>query len=316
MTSWSKADLAFLKKYAGAMTHEEIAGVLKRSVVAISLKLSRLGLSKVKNPPWSVAEDSILLKFVENGKRRDVASLATLLPGRSSGAIQARLQLLGFRTGRLSHDTDFFALPDRLNSYWAGVLAADGDIQEKRGWITLKLKRADQDTVARFKSDVQFSGSIYEYESAVDKRTGKTYRSSQVRVYACRKWIEDLSGNWNLRGRKSLTLEPPIGLSMPNALAYIVGVIDGDGSIQRVGPQRYLRLQVSGTRPLLEWIKVIFDSIAPTKYYRDAQVRPNGSMFDLVITGERAKTILAVLDSVPVEKMPRKWNKFRFALHS
>jgi hypothetical protein len=177
-------------------------------------------------------------------------------------------------------------------------------------FLTLKVKLTDRTLVERFRRDTGFTGDLYDYRSAVDKRTGKSYPSSIVRVHGCAEWITDPKTNWNIADRKSLTLSAPCHLSLEQAESYLIGLIDGDGSIAVVDKRRYLRLQLSGARGILDWAATFIDDLVPPGRLRST-VRPNGSMYDFIITGERAVAVLGVLDKVPVAKLERKWQKVR-----
>jgi hypothetical protein len=305
---WTSKDLAFLRANYSRLTLAELAAHLDRSSASIALAGSRSGFSDLKQPGWTRAEDELLLANSTKGVRRKLKELSALFPRRTTRAISARLAHLGIKSGKYTFDRHFFEPPNVQNSYWAGVLAADGDIQDNRVWVSLKVQRTDRVLIERFARATAFSGPIYDYESATDERTGKRYLSSQVRVYGCSEWIRDLQVLWNISNRKSLTLQAPSAShSFENCLAYVIGLIDGDGSIALVAG-KYLRLQMSGTRAILQWAASILEDIVPSTGRR-ATVRDNREMCDFIVTGRRAVKLLQVLKAVSVEKMDRKWNK-------
>ncbi len=240
------------------------------------------------------------------------SQLHQLLPHRTARAISARLGALGLRSGRYTFDKDYFCTPTHQNAYWAGLLAADADIQETRDYLSLKLKETDNELIRRFARDTGFSGQLY-YYTQHDKRTGNTYESAQIRVYGCKSWISDLRRLWNITGRKSLTLKPPeLPDVAPYLLSFLVGFIDGDGSIQALVDSKdrhYLRLQLSGTKEFLDWAKRIFDNLVPNTHWQESNVRRNGNMYDLIITGRRAVLITQILHQQPVTKLARKWDR-------
>jgi hypothetical protein len=241
------------------------------------------------------------------GRLRDLDVLATLLPKRTKKAIVARALYLGDRTEPITYNKKFFKSPNLQNSYWAGLIAADGDVQVARSFVTLKLKQTDESLIELFRLAIGYSGEILRYTSKVDPRTGKCYDSSLIRLGSCSELINDLKLNWNITGKKSLTLKALMITKRSLKLSYLIGLIDGDGHIKRITHYKCLRLQLSGTRKILEWAKEIFDDLAPPKF-RSSNVRPNGRMFDLIVTGRRAEIIAAELMKVPVGRLERKWN--------
>lgn len=80
------------------------------------------------HPKWTVVEDEILRRHYRN---LPLTKLIPLLPNRTASAIKNRAAALDvMREGnrRYRVDDGFFSHPNPLCSYWAGFIAADGNI--------------------------------------------------------------------------------------------------------------------------------------------------------------------------------------------
>lgn len=63
-----------------------------------------------------------------------------------------------------SVNDDFFEVPNELNCYWAGFIAADGCIHtgKKQDVLSIFLALKDKNHLNRFKLDIDFDGQINE----------------------------------------------------------------------------------------------------------------------------------------------------------
>ncbi len=143
----------------------------------------------------------------------------------------------------------YFDEPNLENSYWAGFLAADGNVDPRGNRIRLNLAEKDRSHLEKFNKCTSYGGKVY---YVVRER-----RQNQVRCdYHSSRWASDLR-YWNVLPQKTLSLLPP-PITGDLALAYIVGYIDGDGSFGRTKDKYgYLRLTIVGTKEVNEWIREI-----------------------------------------------------------
>jgi hypothetical protein len=127
--------------------------------------------------------------------------------------------------------------------YWAGFIAADGYItKSKRISVCLSVK--DLKHLKKLKIQFHVKNKIY-----ISKTTTNTSLTFTDKILA--EFLEKL----NIVNKKSLTLKYPKGLKKSQELAYIIGYIDGDGTIGYNG--RYLRLRILGTPNVLFWMSKI-----------------------------------------------------------
>lgn len=139
-----------------------------------------------------------------------------------------------------------FSNINKDNCYWAGFIAADGNISGIN--LSVELNSIDEKHLLKLADFVRSNIGIY-------KR--KRQRDFEEIEYSCFKIrsqiiINDLYDNFNIVPRKSLILEPP-KISGNFIKHYIRGYFDGDGCI---GFDTHFKLTfVGGSFNILKWIK-------------------------------------------------------------
>lgn len=186
---------------------------------------------------------------------------------------------------------NFFAKPNLTNSYWAGFIAADGCVSDrsKTKILQLRLNKIDINHLRCFKKYLKSDCHIGVYS---DNSCSLHISSDEL--------TKDLLKNFNITPRKSLTLKFPQNLTEKQKLAFIVGYIDGDGSIYKTRDQ--LSCKILGTKNVLTNIKKVL------KIHN--KVRKTGKIYTLTFYGNKnAKQILSSLKKLSLPRLDRKWNK-------
>ncbi len=201
-----------------------------------------------------------------------------------------------------THDTTFFQNVNEKSAYWAGWIAADGNIDKKHFGLKANISKKDSIIFDRLIEDIGYSGHII-----------KSSKPNQVSLHISnfKRNAMLLKDIYNITPRKSFTLQPPKLFSINHIKAFIVGYIDGDGCIRyrKNGNKLEILLDIVGTKELLEWIKQIFNSVIPP-IRSPLKLRHHGNnIYSYRITGKRAARILMWLNEVPVKKLERKWEK-------
>lgn len=283
---------------------------------------------------WSEEEIQIIR---ENLNKVSYKAIAAMLPGRTIDAIKRRATLQGFSRGfsmegslykptslfqktssglrkaangygrfpRRTLNENFFGEISLISSYWAGFIAADGYIKTSpRHELRIGLQRRDMGHLQNFCADIGFDGKISE----------DAKQCCHVTICAAYQFTHDLDKIFNIRTRKTFTLEPP-HLSGSNALAYSIGVIDGDGcwatsQAHRINDGvRRLHLIVVGTKPLLKWLVSIWNDAGAN--IGDPNVSFRRNCWRLSISGPKAKAVANLLDEIETPKLERKWRVAR-----
>lgn len=203
---------------------------------------------------------------------------------------------------------NYFAEKSLQACYWAGFIAADGCITTKKNnLLSILLSSKDEKHLTNFKENINYDGVL---ESKIVENK---YLMSHLRITS-QKICDDLASIFNIYPRKSLTHEPPVGLTEEQELAFIIGYIDGDGCIgiiknikSKLGyflNRKYpIFLDICGTQNFLEWIKLKL-KISSNIY------KTNTKINSLKTAGKNCYQILNNLNSININKLDRKWKIF------
>ncbi len=231
--------------------------------------------------------------------------------GRPWTSVRHQASALGLTQGsnlgrKFSTNRTFFNEPNPLNSYWAGFIAADGYVRDNRLKIGLAAKDADH--VARFASDVEYTGPLWHRDGTC------------IVQISCPDYVSDLARHFNITPRKSLTLKPPNISTDAEVRAFITGLIDGDGSISENRYRQYVRprITICGTFEMLDWVREHFDRWSCPGARRTAGVRlmSGKRLHAYSVTAGRAMEVGAALREVSVPRLARKWDRLPVSRHA
>lgn len=165
--------------------------------------------------------------------------------------------------------------------------------------ITLGLSKKDEDVLNRLKFDLKSNLDIH--NGTKDSRIFRVY-SKQI--------VNDLKHHFNITPAKSYTLQPPNLIELELIDSYIIGLIDGDGSIgfQHVKNKRdRFYISLVGTPEVLSFVKQRFEQILEhitSNLHFDKKFKGNTCTFR--ISDEAARTIFLHYYNINVQKMERK----------
>lgn len=214
------------------------------------------------------------------------------------------------------YNKDFFKKPTLENCYIAGLIASDGNIHKlsKDSYVfTIGFNEEDKILLEEFKNHVNFTGPIKTYPCYCKSNKIKRNTSKCVINNIKDNWLIDLYKWWNITEDKSLTLKPPNITNLNLCLAYIIGYIDGDGSISLrkiLNRKPFLEFSIAGTYSNLSWIE---DKIFQLESnYNNKKLEQHKNIYCLRYNQIRAYKILSKLNNIPVPfKLSRKWNKIQ-----
>ena len=198
---------------------------------------------------------------------------------------------------------NFFNNKNPLNSYWAGFIAADGNISTRGSVLKIALSHKDAKHLEKLSNLLSEDYSLKEGERTLED---KNYKIISFGL-SSKQWKEDLERNWNITPAKSLTLRFPEFDCLESKKAFICGYIDGDGSI--CVSNNKISLQVLGTEAFLGSIlgflvkaKVVDENtIAIAKHKR---------ISTLSFSSTTAISVLNFLYNENLPLLERKWGKF------
>jgi hypothetical protein len=248
---------------------------------------------------WTKNEDQIL---ISNYNILTYKQIQNHIPSRSISAIKNRARYLKLVSNsnlgrKWSVNLNYFKKLNPINCYWAGFIAADGNVSNKRLSIGLSIK--DLSHLEQFKEDIQFTGKV-----------SKRRESCQIQINNCKKILESLKTHFNIIPRKSLVLEPPNLKNEKLIKAFIKGYIDGDGSIGVCNDKNSIRITIAGTKEMLEWIKFYFDKWYGNTKYKKSQVIKRQNIYIYCINYKKSKKIAKELLDIKTPFLYRKWKHF------
>ncbi len=264
---------------------------------------------------WVAEEDEVIREWYGKVKIDD---MVRRLPRHPLGSIHKRAQKLKVKgnpalaSKKYTINEKFFSFLTPTSCYWAGFIAADGCVG-KGNSIHVSLSRKDENHLEKFISDIGYNGTIKRGVSVSE--LGNNVEWSRVNIWGVPEWIEVLQETFSITPRKSLTLQPPVGLNIIQSMYYIMGYVDGDGSIRwnkshirKDGSQAFgFHFELVGTRPLLEWAREVFSSLVPSTANNKIFLTNNFPV--LKYRGAKAKALCEKFLELPCsQRMERKWS--------
>ena len=194
----------------------------------------------------------------------------------------------------------YWKQPSVENSYWAGLIAADGYVEShpKRGYsLQLKLKESDEVLLQGLKQALQYTGPIYPFKT----KTGE--QQKRLMIFGSKLLLNDLEHVFNITTKKTFTLQPPKLTNVEHVKAFITGYIDGDGCIGNYFYKKpavnRLTVQILGTKEFLTWIK--------EQANVGGNINKYGSIFALTYSCKSARLFAKWILTIEVPKLKRKW---------
>lgn len=202
-----------------------------------------------------------------------------------------------------------FWIPNSASCYWAGFSAADASINKHSlncYNYRLEIANSDIEHLEQFKKDTQFDGPI-----KTSLRCDK-FLHSRV-VISEPKWISDLQKYYNIVPNKTSRLGPPDLTDEYLKFCYLIGYIDGDGTIFFDEKRNTLIIRcVSSSYSIINWCKELIFNKFQDNCLRKKNVLVNlsvGKYPCLSICGLRAAVLYDYLIKFNVPKLNRKWNQ-------
>lgn len=218
---------------------------------------------------------------------------------------------------RNKYNTRFFSDYTSQSCYWAGFIAADGNIHSKRDRLTINLSIKDVEHLRKFTRQINYEGSIHYTEAS--QTHGPTCRVDLGGAAI----VADLSKNFGITPNKTLSISIPEQMPIEMYPHFLRGYSDGDGCIslkhnKSNNQYTYSFSIVSGSDVLInQWRDYFYNRGIRT------QKRKSGDEKPTIITKNNCKTIhynsynaMAVLnilykDSNDDIRLDRKYNKYQ-----
>lgn len=217
------------------------------------------------------------------------------------------------------HDNNYWEIPNLLNSFMAGRIAGDGCIYiDKHGTNKFNYKVAvkDECIIDHFIQELKFTGpKTYSHSKSPHSENISHFVNIQIGNFdknaaALKKW-------YNICPNKTKRLGPTNLQDEKLNFAYLIGLIDSDGSIEYKKSPRNGKPSIaisfnSSSCDIIKWVKSLIDSKIPIFLKnRIAQVNHHkqDNYYRFYLYGKRAVILFDYLSKFHVPKLERKWGK-------
>lgn len=269
-----------------------------------------------KEQQWTVEEENLIRALINKGVM--LKDMEPYFARRKRRGIEEHVYKMGLKSPnpRTKHSKDeaFWEVPNPINSYFAGILGADGCIHPQNNSISWVCEKTDREALLRFVESTKFTGKI----RCFDKQTPNGSRVAVhcgLHVSACQKWSSDLAKVFNVTPQKAHRLAPPVLANDYLMACWLIGYTDGDGCIHIANTGLPMIRYTSASHHLISWIQTFVETRFPVQMRKKStkiQISTNGTYASYCVNGLRAIKLFELLRSIDIPKFDRKWNHPRF----
>lgn len=203
---------------------------------------------------------------------------------------------------------DYFKHPNHQSAYWAGFIGADGNINQDLKRLEIELHSDDKHHLEQFKQDLELDVTVSDRTRT--KKSGFKSSTSRIQISSA-ELVGGLVQQFNLKPKKSLDLEPPVLLGNDDAFCYIIGYIDGNGSINQRTNTTTVSLSVTtGSISIADWMTQALNILCKTSFPKINVVKKDKSYVYVFLYehGDCIK-IAKKLQGYKIPCLQRKWGK-------
>lgn len=144
---------------------------------------------------------------------------------------------------------NYFSELSENSCYIAGIIAADGYINERRNALRLEFGAKDCFVLEYVKQQIQCDQPIVQ---------SKTRASKYLEICSAAQYVKDLFQFYNIGAAKSLTLLPPNITNSNYINAYILGYYFGDGCLHFDTKNKQYLISFCVSLPFGKWLQQYF----------------------------------------------------------
>lgn len=169
----------------------------------------------------------------------------------------------------------FFNKYNKASAYWAGFLAADGNVGKAKDGVYKRI---------RLYLGIQDVGHLYKYKEAIESehKVKEDFRYSRCSFeYYSLQTAKDLEIFYNIVPQKSLIYKPPYDMPEKYIKYFIRGYFDGDGCISEAWTNKNsitasLITTCLGTEEFMYWYLYNIETALNTQINIELQPHTNG----------------------------------------
>jgi len=262
---------------------------------------------------WSEEQDCLLRQLIST-KEYTYAKMIPLLNKPRHQIIERTYELgltnAGVDLREYKYNDNYFSEYTLENCYFAGYFLADCCIYRNSTIFSWSVANKDKHIMELFCKLVGYNGTIEEYwkECSLND-SGKLYKHNRIKLSNCR-WIEDLANKFGITEGKTYRNVPQNFPTEEHKLAFLIGLIDGDGSICKAGtknPSMTISI-VSSSLPTIEWFeKTVLELNLPNIANYGRKILKIKNLYRYAVGGVTAAFLFEKLKAIDVPKLARKW---------
>lgn len=270
--------------------------------------------------PWTDNEITLLREVCE--QRRHIKDVSSLFPNRSKQAIISKstaMKLPGLSIKRFTCDKHFWDVPNPINAYYAGFIAADGMVSTQGNCFSMKidLSHVDICLLESFRTAVNSTSRILhpKRRSAV---SGILYDYVSIKISE-KSWEKPLREIWGLKERKTWDMSLP---NIPEELMshWFAGFVDGDGCYYCNPKNGAFKITIKGASDVALQGFLDFAAKFPRRFNKDRKLSKElykgNPTYSACVGGDTAVYIAHHLMSLDCYHLPRKYAKVKSILES
>ena len=273
---------------------------------------------------WN-SKDLIIIK--ENHNKKTLPQIYKMLSKNdiSYSGFRAKCQRMGLFRGeglklpnKNTFDLEYWKKPTLMNAYLAGFIAADGSLfidKSNNHCFSVKVSVKDEHIIDLFKKELKYSGPK-KYINHKSPNSNNISKCVYITLFSFNKNFEYLKNHYNLTPLKTKRIGPINLKEKDLILSYLIGSIDGDGTIAmrttkqngREYPSPYLHI-CSASKKFVDWFKEKMDEYYPPLTKRNPKVAKveKDNLYRWTVGGLRAAIIINSMRKINVPKFKRKW---------
>ena len=252
------------------------------------------------NPTPNYIKEQIIKDYLENFGTMELSKKYQLNRTTIQRILKANNIPLRKTTTKNKFNIHFFDFYTSESCYWAGFIAADGNISNSRNLVSIHLSVEDYNHLEKFADEINFSGKIEKYDKDCRISISGTY------------YKEALSKNFDIFPQKTKTIK--ISEKIPDEFLFdfLRGYFDGDGCITQSNGNPHISF-TSGSLEFLQQLQQIFYNKGIVIQGKN-KIPPISNNVSIHYNCKNAMKILDMLyeNSLDKIRLSRKYNRYTF----
>jgi len=289
--SWTKEEDAFLFKNYSSREKSFLINTLKRSWSSIQCRSARLKIKKIninikgrEVSAWNQEEIYFLKNNYQNTSKKEIMFILN----RTWSSIQNKAFLLNIKRNVLNCNIKNLVNKSCESFYWLGFIMADGHFSKGKQ-IQINLAKKDLNHLQKFANFVEYNNVLTKPSLYVGYGTIETTLNEMLSIS-------------NNKTYKPCNLKQ---LSGKDFFSFIIGFIDGDGSISKRG-HLAIKCHKSWQNNIDYMLKFLSE-----KFYYSCKINSEGLCLGCISNFETMRRVKLKCNELNLPILNRKWDRIQ-----